>query len=190
MARVSKARLDPRLYLQYIIPLHRVEIFEAGLRIFRCIERCDPSPALPLILPALPFRIHFLDVSRIQKHDLAQFRGGRRGDNPALESVMNQLGNLSAVVDMGVGQKQGVDALWIKSPGIPVSTFHLFSALKKTAVHKDLFPFRAFNEITGTGYGTGAAKAGYSDHILLLYGLERSVKTNCMNERIRYINII
>ena len=103
MPGISKAGLDARLNLHNIISLHGVEKPETCLRIFGGIEGRELSPVLPFVFPALPFRIHFLDMGRIQKHNFAQFRSGWRGNDPALKSVMNQFWDLTAVVNVSVG---------------------------------------------------------------------------------------
>jgi len=78
-------------------------------------------------------------VGRIHEQDLAQLRRGQSTEDPSPEAVSDQLRDPSAVVDVGVGEKEGRDLFRTKSPSLSVQRFHLLSALKKAAVNEVSF---------------------------------------------------
>ena len=168
VSRVSKAGPNAGLDIQSLITLNGVKAPKTCLGIGNGVEGIDLSPVLPLVFSALPFRIHLLNVGRIQEHDFTQLRRGRRGDDTTLKPVLDQFGNLAAVINVGVGQKEGLHPLWIKTPVLPVAPLHLPAALKKTAVDQDFFPLGAFNQIIGPGYRANTTQTCHANHSILL----------------------
>jgi len=87
----------------------------------------------------------------VEEHNLAEFRCGGRCDNLAVKTVLHQFGNPSAVIDVGVGQKEGFNLLWMKTPILPVPILHELTALEKAAVYQNLFAAGAFNKVIRSG---------------------------------------
>ena len=69
-----------------------------------CVNRLDqPGPASPFFLTVAPRGFHFLNVSAIGQHDLAQIDRGRSRQDRTREPCPRQFWNETAMVDMGMG---------------------------------------------------------------------------------------
>ena len=85
------------------------EQLDGSLRIVYAIKRFYGRVAPALCLAAFPFCLHLLNVCGIAQHDGAKVGGDRRGVDPALEAVSVESRQHTGVIDMSVGEKDGVD---------------------------------------------------------------------------------
>ena len=168
MPRISKPCFHPRFKGQHLVSFHGMKAFKAGFRVFSGVQRGYPPFGLAGIFAGLPFSIHLLNVGRVQQHDLAQFRGWGGCNNFPLKSILYQLGNPPAMIDVTVGEKQDFNFLRIKPPRLPVAAFHLSPALKKPAVHQNFPHTGRFYQIAGTGNASRGTQTCNSDHMDLL----------------------
>ena len=147
-----------------MVGLLGVQIIDALLGVFGGIERDDLLVLLTAVLAVLPLGFHFLNMGRIEQHDLAQVNCGRRGDDLAAEAVTHKLWQTAGMVEVGVRQQHRVDFTRVEIPGQPVTGFHLTATLEESAVDDDLFPSAGFNQVIGAGDAAGGSQAGYFNH--------------------------
>ena len=95
--------------------------------------------AVPLLLEGRVFR---LNLGRIAEHHRHQVGRGRGGHHRAAKTLLHQLGQQPAVVDMGVGQKHHVDVARTDRAGIPVPV-EKFTLLEQAAIDQHLGPVGA-----------------------------------------------
>ncbi|OPZ61047.1 MAG: hypothetical protein BWY87_00070 [Deltaproteobacteria bacterium ADurb.Bin510] len=164
VAGVFEACLHAGTDVEAVVGLLGVQVVDAFLSVFGGVERHHLLVLLTAVLAVLPFGFDFLDVGRIEQHDLAQVGGWRRGDDRAAETILDQLGQSAGVVEVGVGQQHGFDFAGIEVPGQPVAGLHLSAALEEAAVDQDLFAAGGFDQVIGAGHAAGGSQAGYFYH--------------------------
>jgi len=107
---------------------HPLEQGPGRLGVGGCIERDDgirTFASLPLVSFALIFGVFFLEPGGVQ-HDDAGDLGGRGGAvHRSGESLLDQLGQQAAMVQMGVGQEHRVDAGGREVERLPVAPLEL-----------------------------------------------------------------
>ena len=130
MSRIPETNPDSRLDLDDPISFNRRKISQACLRIVHRVQRFDIFFPLPSVFSSLPLGIHLLDMGGIPEHYLTQFSRRRRCNDFTPESIPDQFGNSPAVINVGMGQDQGINFSRIIAPVFPVTTLHLLSALE------------------------------------------------------------
>ena len=99
------ARLDP------LLVAHALDLTQAVLGIPARIDRRDRvSPAAP-VAPVQLLDLALLDVAAVREHEREQVRGRLGGMDRALEAMLGQLGQQTAVIDVGVGQQHEIDGV-------------------------------------------------------------------------------
>ena len=94
------------------------------------VEGLHQGLAAALVLAVLVLRVAFLNVGRVQQHDLAQVGGGLGGVHMAPEAVLVQQRQIAAVVDVGVGEQHRVQTSFGDGQGrIFVQVCALFHAV-------------------------------------------------------------
>ena len=79
----------------------------------------------------------FLEVAGVRKHDSREVRGpSRRGDSPP-EAVLDEPGQVADMVDVGVGQRDGVDPRGVDGQRIPVPEAQVLQSLVEPAVDEE-----------------------------------------------------
>ena len=103
-----------------------------------------------------PLDVHFMDVCGVGEHDATEVAGGGGGVDVAVEAVVAELGEVAAVVDVGVGEDNAVDLLGVEGKG--TIAFHGLGAatLEEAAVEEDALAVD-FEEVLRTGGGAGGA---------------------------------
>ena len=86
-------------------------------------------------------------MGRVRQHYGRQITGGRGGVNRAGKTVLNQLGQQTAMVNVGVGKQYEINFGGIKGKRGIVVFFQLFIALKHTAINEKTAAF-VFQQIT------------------------------------------
>ncbi|MNE10613.1 hypothetical protein D3C80_1033310 [compost metagenome] len=114
MARRPPARRHPRQQFRKLSELHRLEQPQRGRDVGDGVDGLDRLDAAPLVAPVQMGHVPFLDLGGVGQHDLAQVpRGARRIDGVAIAGP-RQLGQQAGMIDVGVGQEDGVDRRDIK----------------------------------------------------------------------------
>ena len=95
--------------LERLVVIHGMEVHRHFGGIFLGVERLDGRLAGLQAFPVNIFRIRFLDMTGVHQHDVCQVSGGVRAVNRALVAVPDQVGQVAAVIDVGVREDQGID---------------------------------------------------------------------------------
>ena len=88
------------------------------------VQRLDRIPAfaaffaVPLLFELGVFR---LDLGRVAEQDVHEVARRGRGQDLAVKTVGHELGQQTAVVDVGVGQQNDVDVAGADRRGVPVA---------------------------------------------------------------------
>jgi hypothetical protein len=87
--------------------------------------------------------VFFLDVAAVGQQDAAQVPRAGGGMHPAVEAFAHQQWQVAAVVQVGVGQDDGVDLAGHHRQGSPVAQAQLLVALEQPAVDQEAVARRA-----------------------------------------------
>ena len=102
-------------------------------------------------------RIFFLNVRRVRQQDLAELcRRSCRVDG-ASKSFSHEARKQSAVVDMGMGEKDGIDRSWVDGQRSPVANSKRLDPLIQAAIDQDA-GFVGFEQVFRSGHGSGRAE--------------------------------
>ena len=116
--------------------------------------RTVPGVAVAVSLIGLAF----LQVARIAQDDAAQILSGRRCDHLAAITLIDQPGQIAAVIKVGVGQHYPVDTRGRHGQRPPVTLAQHLETLKEAAVDQQPTAFR-FQQVARARDRSGAAQA-------------------------------
>ena len=139
MAGVVEGGRRAAIEFQGVAVVGRFEAGHGPIDVFHAIQdRLGVTSAasfleVPFSLERGVFR---LDLRRIAEDQLGEVGRGRRGEDLAAETLADQLGNQSAMVEMGMGQQQNVDLLGLDRAGLPVAVEKI-PLLKHPAIDED-----------------------------------------------------
>ena len=105
--------------------------------------------------------VFFLDVGRIEHDDGGDFGSGAGGVDFAVEAFLDQFGQPAAMVEVSVGEQDGVDLARRDGELIPVAVLE-GAFLEETAVDEE-FEAVDLQEMAGTGDILGGAEEGDFD---------------------------
>src|SRR5664279_5083822 len=101
-----------------------------------------------------------LELARVEEHQGGQFDGALGGVDRAVEALRHYVWNQSAVVQMGMGQDDRVEAGRVVREGNSIAHLLVRPALKHAAVDENLGPLGGEQEL-GSGHGIGSAEEAY-----------------------------
>ena len=111
-------------------------------------------------LPAgRPLRELLLELRRVEEHEPGQLGGGRRAHDRAPEALLDQQREQPAVVEVGVGEDDGVERRRVHAQRHPVAHRLVGAALEHPAVDEDPRVARV-DEVARARHGPGAAEEG------------------------------
>ena len=84
-------------------------------------------------------RFFFLQMARVRQKNAAQIARGRRAVDAACITIFHQHGQIAAVIDVRMGEHDGINALGRDRRFLPVFQPQLFQALEQPAVNQHLF---------------------------------------------------
>ncbi|MPN34786.1 hypothetical protein SDC9_182280 [bioreactor metagenome] len=128
------------------------------MRILYRIERLDPFLSCSLGFPAFPLSLHLLDVCTVGEHDLTQLYRRRGGKYLSLESIANQIGYPSRMIDMGMSKKYVIDGCCIERQFN--TCLFLVIALGETTIDKQILAV-AFHHRATAGHLLCCSKECY-----------------------------
>ena len=109
MARVLKANLHAVENIVGRTILAGVEQLQSSLRVGNGIDRLHRRLTGTLGLAVAPLGLRLLTVSRVHEQNAAELGGGFGGVDLSVEALLDQSGDHAGVVNVGVGQQNGVD---------------------------------------------------------------------------------
>ena len=95
-------------------------------------------------------------MAAVREHEGEQVRGRLRGMDRAPEPVLGELGQQTAVIDVGMGQQDEVDGVGLEGKAAVVELTHRLGALEHAAVDQEPTP-AVLDPIAGAGHGAGPA---------------------------------
>ena len=105
--------------------------------VVRGVERFGLGVAgVPLLLR--PGRVFLLQVRGVQEDQLGEFRRRLRAVDRRLQAVAHQAREPAAVVEVGVGQQDGVEGRHVEGRPRPVALTQFLESLEHTAVDEQL----------------------------------------------------
>jgi hypothetical protein len=120
-------------------------------------------------------RIFFLDVGRVRKDHGAQVLGPRRAEDAAPEPLRDKPWQVTAMIEVRVGQDDGVEGGWGDGKRPPVSIAQLLQSLKQTTIDED--PTVAeVEEMFGSSDRAGRAEKRQRRHRATIKGKSEKVK--------------
>jgi hypothetical protein len=158
VAGIIESGLDAVAERDSLSVLDRREERETSLSVFGSIKRdfgIRTFSALLFVSFAFMRGVFFLYLGGIQKNNPGKVGGSGGAIYPAIETFFNEFGQKATMVEMGVGQKDGIDAGRRDGKRVPVS-FSEVPFLIKAAVYKkaDAISFeqmaRTGNVLSGT----------------------------------------
>ena len=84
-------------------------------------------------------------------------------DGP-VESVVDEQGDQAAVIEMGMGQDQGIDGPGIEVKGFTLQPVYRITALVHAAIEQDAAQVFGFQQVTGAGDLLCSAKKSQGSH--------------------------
>jgi len=112
-------------------------------------------------------RVLFLDVRGVGQHQRAQIPRAGCAEDAALESLGNQAREVSAVVEVRMGQDDGVDGSGGDGQGLPVAKPQFLQSLEEPAVHEDAVIARV-DEVFGPCDRSGGPQESQGRHELTI----------------------
>ncbi len=100
--------------------------------------------------------VGFLNVAAVGQQNGGQIACGFGGPDLAMKAFFGQQGQVTGVVQMGVGQQHGADVIGQHRQWLTVAQAQLFVALEQPAVHHQALSF-VFDEVFGAGHGACCA---------------------------------
>lgn len=107
--------------------------------------------------------IFLLQAGGIEHDQARQFARGGCAVDATAEALFDQQGYAPAMIEMGMGQQQGIDRGGIKTEGFGIGLLLLAATLEQAAINQDA-TLVAGDQVTGSGHLLGAAVACVDDH--------------------------
>lgn len=98
--------------------------------------RVGTFPLFSFVAPLFELSVLFLQAGGIEKDDLGDIGGGFGAVDVAAETLFDQLGDEAGVVEVGVGDQDGIDAAGWDGERLPVAA-EVLSLLIKAAIDQD-----------------------------------------------------
>lgn len=118
---------------------HRRKVGEGRLRILDGVQgdfRVGTFPLFSFVAPLFELSVLFLQAGGIEKDDLSNIGGGFGAVDVAAETLFDQLGDEAGVVEVGVGDQNGIDAVGWNRERLPVAA-EVRALLIKAAIDQD-----------------------------------------------------
>ena len=113
-------------------------------RVERPVERraVGRTVAAARVAPRPPARLLFLQMGGVEHHQPGEFARRAGGDDLAAEAALVKQRYAPAMVEMGVGQQQGVDRRGVEAERRRVFVVELAAALEKAAIDENALAAR------------------------------------------------
>ena len=141
MASIPEANLDVRRYVEPTCVWSRPKSIEASERVRGHVDWLHCRSTAPGIALVKVLDFDFLNVSGVGQHDLGKVCCRWGGVDRSSKSVLHQLRQKPAVVDMGVAEHDSGDFIGRERKWAVVEFFLGFRALEQTTVDQNLSVF-------------------------------------------------
>ena len=133
MSGVDEFDLEPRHDRNRTVVADGLQQRQRTLGVARRVER-KRGRVLRVVVAVGVASVFFLDVRGVGEHQRAEVAGACRAEHAALESLGDQAGQVAAVVEMRVGQDDGVDVVRVDGERLPVAEAEFLESLEEPAV--------------------------------------------------------
>ena len=147
-----------------------LETVNGGDGVFVCVER-QSRLMLGETVPVRVSGVLLLQVARVGQQDPAEFRGRFGAEDRAPEAMLHEEGQIARMVEMGVGQNDGIDLAWINREACPVAKPERLETLEQAAIDEQTM-IAALDQELRSGDRPGAAQKRQSQRQLSLVRLE------------------
>ena len=134
----------------------RGQMLERGACILLRIER-QRGLVLREAMAVGELGILLLQVPGVSQQDCAKIDGRARAINRSAEAALDQQRQIAGVIEMGMGENNGVDGARLRGKRRPILQAQRLEALKQAAVDEQPVPFVLHEEFR-SGNGTDAAE--------------------------------
>ncbi len=103
------------------------------------VKRLEGRLTGPITSAVVPHRVAFLDPPRVGEHEFEEI--GSRGGAPdlAVEPFGDEPRQQPAVIDMGVGENDGIDMLRVEGKGLAIERLQRARSLEEAAIDEQAF---------------------------------------------------
>ena len=162
-----QVHLQPGSRFERATKVHRLQRIQRGDGLGFGVERSRRAVAgAALALSEAGFL--FLQPAGVRQHDAAKRPRRGRAPDPSTKSVLRQPGKVTAVVEVPVGQDDGIDAGGRHRERGPVAQAQGLVALEEPAVHQHPRTSR-FEQVARTGHGGVGAEEGQFEALVHLH---------------------
>jgi len=123
------------------------------------IEGLEEALAFLLATAIDELHVLLLDKGAVHEHNGAQVAGCRCAENIAVKTVLDETGNTTRVINVGMGKNQAVDGFAITQFTAVSLVGFLTLALEQAAVEHDFFIVNLY-QVLGSGDGLGGPLEG------------------------------
>lgn len=109
------------------------------------------------------FGILLLQIAAVFKDQLGHIARGLGCEDAAAKAVAHQLRQIAGMVEMGMGQHDGVDAGGLDRQGLPIQLAQVLEALEQATVDQDALSIMS-QEMFRASDGAGTAQRGQRKH--------------------------
>ncbi len=157
MPGVHQAHAHTQYGFETLTVPHRAEQWNGCQSILHAIERRHGRQALFAALFIHVLHIPFVNMCRVFEHNICQIRAGVSGIDWTVEALLDEVGQVAAVVNMRMGEHHSIDAGWVKGEVLVDGVSLLALTLKKAAIQQELMPVH-FQQMHRSGHRTGGAQ--------------------------------
>ena len=126
-----------RTQLDGVTDAYGLEVLEGVLGFVQCIQG-KRGVVLRLLDLVVEARVFFLQVAGIRQDDAAQINRWRSGVDRAAKAFFDQAWDPSAVVEMGMGEDDGINFFRRDWSVVPIALAPFFGALEHATVDQNL----------------------------------------------------
>ena len=167
VSRVDELRFDAVRDRHRPIVAARLQLRHGAERVDFGIER-QRRLVLREVVAVRERGVFFLQASGIGQHDLAEILRAQRAEHAAAEALRDEPRQVAAVIQVRVGQDDGLEARGGNRQILPVPQAELLQALEQPGIHHDAGAVR-FHQVLGTRDGPRRSEKRHRDHLPLPY---------------------
>ena len=157
MPGVHQAHAHTRYGFETLTVPHRAEQRNGCQSILHGIERRHGRQALLAALFIHILHIPFVNMCRVFEHNICQIRAGISGIDWTMEALLDEVGQVAAMVNMRMGENHRINAGWVKGEMLVDGIGFVALTLTESTIQQQLMPID-FQQVHRTSNRSGSAK--------------------------------